>query len=310
MPFCNLLKSKKESTCLDFLSILYKRSKKAKNIHKINIDIIVTMKFFFFIKIIFINFIKNLLRKFSININYIYKKKTLIFLKKIYIYDCDYKLIRVGSKRDGGYLVPDILSKIKYCFSAGVGTNSSFEDNLKKFKIKSFLADGTVSYYGQHQFVRKNINTFNDHKNITFEKFVEVSLGNKKDNNLLLKMDIEGDEIKTLCNIGESLLKNTAIFIIEFHNFDIILNKFGLAMYDCAFTKLLKYFSICHIHPNNAWGVTEIFNIEIPNFIECTFLNNRYIKKKSKIKYSLPHIFDCQNKKEIEDIKLSKFFYN
>ena len=53
----------------------------------------------------------------------------------------NYKLIRIGENNDGGYLIPDILNEIKYCFSAGVGHTNKFESDLKRFEVKSFLAD-------------------------------------------------------------------------------------------------------------------------------------------------------------------------
>ena len=67
------------------------------------------------------------------------------FLDKIFIYDYGYNLIRIGSNSDGGYLVPNILDNISYCFSPGVGKLTKFEDHLLKYKIKSFLADGQVN---------------------------------------------------------------------------------------------------------------------------------------------------------------------
>ena len=150
---------------------------------------------------------------FLINVNKINIFSTKNFLNKIFIYDCGYQLIRVGDKKDGGYLIPDILYKIKYCFSPGVGTNSSFEDNLKKFKIKSFLADGTVQYSGKHDFIKKNLNTFNDEKNITLEDWIRIKLKKKNSNNLILQMDIEGSEIGVIYNTRESVLKKFAILI-------------------------------------------------------------------------------------------------
>jgi len=38
------------------------------------------------------------------------------FLKRLHPYDADKPLIRVGGDGDGGYLIPDDLEGIKYCF--------------------------------------------------------------------------------------------------------------------------------------------------------------------------------------------------
>ena len=42
--------------------------------------------------------------------------------------------IRIGGENDGGYIVPNDLKDIKYCFSPGVGTISKFEKELTQKK--------------------------------------------------------------------------------------------------------------------------------------------------------------------------------
>ena len=39
----------------------------------------------------------------------------------------EFNLIRVGSDKDGGYLIPNDLQGLKYLISPGVSNNSSFE---------------------------------------------------------------------------------------------------------------------------------------------------------------------------------------
>jgi hypothetical protein len=56
----------------------------------------------------------------------------------------DKKLVRLGDEADGGYLVPFDLDGIEACFSPGVSLEASFELNLAKYGIKSYLADYSV----------------------------------------------------------------------------------------------------------------------------------------------------------------------
>lgn len=67
------------------------------------------------------------------------KTELEIFLsrfRKHYV-SCD--LTRIGGEGDGGYLVPNILDSISYCFSPGVDYKANFEKELSvKFNIKSF----------------------------------------------------------------------------------------------------------------------------------------------------------------------------
>jgi hypothetical protein len=56
--------------------------------------------------------------------------------RKKYI-SCD--LIRIGSPGDGGYLMPNILNEVSYCFSPGVDNIADFEKELsEKYNITYF----------------------------------------------------------------------------------------------------------------------------------------------------------------------------
>ena len=244
------------------------------------------------------------------NYNYLIDKERFEnLLKKIKIYDCGYNLIRVGDPCDGGYLIPNILDKIDICFSAGVGNNISFENQLKEKNIKCFLADGTVNEKYDHNFIKKNINTFNDENNITINSWIFENINNIDKTKIILKLDIEGAEIKTIFNIDENILKNINILIVEFHDFLYLGNHFGIRILDEIFEKLDKYFSICHIHPNN-FGVTKkINNINLPSYLEFTFINNDLVNKKSLINHGIPHVLDKKNNPAVSDIILPDVFY-
>ena len=237
------------------------------------------------------------------------KKKLInILFKKIKIIDSGYELIRVGDKKDGGYIIPNILDQIDYCFSPGVGKSTSFEDEIKKYKIKSFLADKSLNYDGNHNFIKKNLNTYNDNYNITLENWVNSKV-KKNNKNLLLQMDIEGSEIKVLYNSSETLLKRFKCIIIEFHNFSDLITNIGINIYEELFEKLLKNHYIVHIHPNNIEKPLLISGDYIPNYMEFTFINKDIIKYKKKINYKLPHYLDCRNIKNMPEVKCPKIFY-
>jgi len=234
-------------------------------------------------------------------------------IKKLFIYDTSHNLVRLGSKKDGGYLVPDVLNKVKYCFSPGVGPSTSFEEQLKKYNIISFLADSTVEDPSnksiKYDFVKKNLNTFNNNKNITLKEWITSKLGFKKNYELILQMDIEGSEIRVLNDTNRNILKRFKIMVIEFHYFQSLALEQGCIIYEKVFTKILKDFVICHIHPNNCCGFSKINQYEIPNVMEFTFINKELVKYKKKIKNKLPHKFDFKCTPNKEDIKLPIYFY-
>ena len=84
------------------------------------------------------------------------------------------KLIRVGSGRDGGYLVPDDLEDLVACFSPGVAETADFEQSLVERGIRCFLADYSVD--------RAPIR----HDLVSFEK---VFLGTVTDKSMFIRLE-------------------------------------------------------------------------------------------------------------------------
>lgn len=253
--------------------------------------------------------------RFKINfiISNVSKDRLDKFIKKLFVYNTGYDLIRLGSNKDGGYLLPNVLNKIKYCFSPGVGPSTSFEKDLKKYNIVSFLADNTVEDPSnasiKYDFIKKNLNTFNDTKNITIEKWIRDKLKFKKDHKLILQMDIEGSEIIVINQVKRKILKKFRIMIIEFHYFQSLALEQGCKIYEKVFTKILKDFVICHIHPNNCCGFSRINQYKIPNVMEFTFINKELVKFKKPILNKFPHKLDFKCSPNKKDIVLPNYFY-
>jgi len=261
---------------------------------------------------VFYKYIKKTALKFNLILNfYSNKRRKLVdkFIAKLKIIDSGYQLIRVGADTDGGYLIPDILDQIEFVFSAGVGESSSFEDHLKNFKIKSFLVDGNVNYNGNHDFIKKNLNCFNDENNITLETWVNRKVKDNSNNKLLLQMDIEGSEIEVLYQTDSNLLERFKCIVIEFHHFNNIIDNLGLKIYSDIFGKILKTHFIVHIHPNNNSDISIINNNKIPALLEITFINKKITKHIKKIPYNLPHELDKDCVQNRSHIKCPEIFY-
>ena len=234
------------------------------------------------------------------------------FLNKLAVYDTGHDLIRIGSENDGGYLVPNILDEIDICVSLGVGVDSkgnfktSFEDQLVNYGIESILFDHSVNYTGSHKFTKKFVNSYNDNENITLDKVINSI---PKEKNILLQIDVEGGEINILHSIKNEELKKAKILILEFHNFTNIITKRNSKIILDILDKILKNFTVCHLHPNNKGGYLYMKNIKIPNTLEITFINNELVKFKKVINYKLPHKLDNPNFPKYPDIYLNEKFY-
>lgn len=234
------------------------------------------------------------------------QKNLIKFLKDNSPSKTNFDLIRIGSDLDGGYLIPDDLIGIKYCFSPGVSNNSDFEIDLnKRYGINSYLADFSVNAppadFPFLIFKKKFISSSNDEKNLTLDKWLKEF---ETDNEMILQMDIEGSEYDVLIETEIDVLKKFRILIIEFHNFHYLYTEYGFKMINSIFKKLSKAFHIVHIHPNNCTDSIKNNSIEIPPVIEYTFHRIDRVKSASK-NINFPHPLD-HNK----DFILPKCFYS
>lgn len=220
-------------------------------------------------------------------------------------------LVRIGGSGDGGYLVPNKLESIEYCFSPGIGNNCTFEQNLSEYGIKSFMADYSVDappisneYFN---FEKKFLGTVNNEKFIRLEDWVNDTVG-KECNNLLLQMDIEGDEYRVIIDTPLKTLKRFRIMIIEFHNLRHLLKRYKFRNIDLIFKKLLEDFHIIHIHPNNYSDVVSLGPFDIPDLMEFTFYRKDCVEL-SKTTLSFPHSLDEKNIESRVDIALPKCWW-
>ena len=218
------------------------------------------------------------------------------FIKKFRPKSVEKKLIRIGGKGDGGYLLPDDLSDISACFSPGVDVTSTFEEELAdRYSIKSFMADFSVDkppiVNKFFHFDKKFLGNKNDEKFIRLEDWVKDNTNDNSD--LILQMDIEGAEYEVIIDTPKDVFKKFRIMAIEFHSLDMLFNKNAFKMVEAVFDKLSGDFTVAHIHPNNSRPIININSIDIPELLEFTFLRNDRVEMSDK-KLRFPHELDEQ----------------
>ena len=237
-------------------------------------------------------------------------------------------LIRLGRKSDGGYVIDKrVISKTKVVITCGLlmeWKNLKNNKNCKiiafdhtvnnKFWAKRFLKDFIylllfkkikpyqildVFKYLQYLFFFKGKNKHflkkivprktNQNNEIT----VSEAIGTNKD--IVLKVDIEGDEYKVLNEINKNFDKLNLV-IIEFHNLQKNLKKLK------NFLKKTKLRNI-HISINN-YG--KINSHGVPDVIEMTLINPKRFKIRNirtNRNYPLNGL-DFKNYKRGPDIKI------
>ena len=110
----------------------------------------------------------------------------------------------------------------------------------------------------------------------------------------IFKCDIEGSEYFIIDDIMK-YQDRIDVITIEFHWVDKNLKEFTESI-----KKILKYFSIVHIHGNNHNGLVE--NVNLPEVPEITFVNNKFIKHKKNIMNFPIQGLDNPNNPSAEDL--------
>jgi len=193
------------------------------------------------------------------------------------LYKCRFKKIRIGNPNDGGYVICEIPN-INYdtLLSCGIADNITFEEHLCSIhqNMKCYAFDGTIqniSYKHQNiEFIKKNIGIVNDDFNTNLKYLFE------NNNNIFLKMDIEGYELEWFNFMSSLDLDKIVQMVIEFHSpFNEKTNN--------IFKKINNTHLLVHFHPNNCVGMTNYKNVIFPDAFECTYVNKKYILEKYEL---------------------------
>ena len=223
------------------------------------------------------------------------------------------RLTRIGSTADGGYLLPDALDDLVYCFSPGVADSADFENELSKLGIRSFMADASVSQAPIENelftFIPKFLGTRTHNEYITLSDWISQSIGNDASPKVL-QMDIEGAEYDVLGYESAETLASFSILTIEFHDLNKLFEKDFLRLVSIIFDKIFKNFSICHVHPNNCCGITELDGVGIPRVMEVTFVRNDVLQTiRTSDPITLPHPLDVKNVSHLEEIVMPEIWW-
>ncbi|HEU5406627.1 MAG TPA: hypothetical protein VFU48_02600 [Nitrospira sp.] len=218
-------------------------------------------------------------------------------IQKLRPMNCGFDLIRLGGRGDGGYLIPDDLEGIEYCFSPGIDTKSQFESDLADRNIRSFLADYSVDKPAiqrpEFVFDKKFLGPSDRDPYFTLATWKNKYLKDYS-TDLLLQMDIEGDEYGVILSTPDQLLNQFRILVIEFHWLDRLLDPFSLQFMAPCFDKLLDFFHVTHIHPNTSCEIVRSGEFEVSRSMEFTFLNKRRVRQ-TKPQTNFPHWLDQDN---------------
>jgi hypothetical protein len=139
------------------------------------------------------------------------------------------ELIKLG-EGDGSYFVPDDLVDIGHCISPGFGGLMTFEiDLFEKFGIQSTIIDREIleeSPIGIN-FLPYFIDSYSDSEKETISLDDVISgLNDSFTKDLILQMDIEGNEWMVLRSLSVDTLKRFRLIVLELHSLPILRDRF------------------------------------------------------------------------------------
>ena len=229
-------------------------------------------------------------------------------------------LRRLGPSGDGGYLVPDDLEGIAACFSPGVGELSGFELDCVELGMRAHLADASVdSPAGDRapertdpanlDFIQSYIRAMPDDESITLEQWVN-SLEGDEEGDLLLQIDIEGDEWGVFLGAPNAILERFRIIVVELHQLHRLFDAYSFPLLRLALEKILENHICVHIHPNNSSRTMSIAGVELPWAAEFTFLRrDRIDLARAPFASRFPHPLDEHCVETYDPLVLSESLY-
>ena len=241
-----------------------------------------------------------------------YKKNFFLFCKLLKIQPNNNKLIRLGNQDgDGGYLAPPIIKSSDALISIGCDKKITFEKDFLKLKKKSKVycfekyKSKSVKSFKNFTLINKYVKSYNDHTSISLNYFLKKI----KKKNISFQIDCEGNEYSIINNLDQKFLKNTIVIVLEFHFNTLLLSSVGLQIINEVLSKLLLTHKIIHLHPNNAIPCFSICGHLIPQIIEVTFVQNKYIVSSKVKKFRNKHKLDRDNFKGNPPILLPKILW-
>ena len=205
-------------------------------------------------------------------------------------YKAQHSKIRMGRDYDGGYIICDIPNINYDCFLAGgIETDLSFEEDFCKMykNTHCYAYDGTITEINTNEpnieFIRKNIGDKNNYNETNLHDVIN------RNNNIMVKMDIEGGEIPWLYSLTDEHMNKFVQIVMEFHN------PFSSSELE-VFNKINRTHLLVHFHANNCCGVRNINGINVPNIFECTYIHKKYLTMPYELNSDIiPSSLDMKN---------------
>lgn len=182
--------------------------------------------------------------------------------------------VRLGRDHDGGYVMLDDFASVRTAISFGIDGDCSWDEDIAARGIEVYQFDHTIEApprpHGRFHFYRKKVAPMATDECVSLAS-VLASLPNEARDDMILKIDIEGDEWDVIAAASAEDLGRFRQIVCEFHDLRRLLDAAWRGRAIAVLEKLTSLFSVVHVHGNNNSPVHLIVNLAVPDVLEVTF---------------------------------------
>jgi hypothetical protein len=181
--------------------------------------------------------------------------------------------ILIGEKENGCYVILNDFKNIRIAYSFGISKAIQFDKGLADRNIDVYMYDHTINKlpYNNPKFHWEKIGICgkNKTKSNNLKTLEELMLknGHSSERNMILKIDIEGNEWESLKDVPENILKQFKYIIIEYH-----FTPYNVELYYNVIKKLYKNHQVFYLRCH---GREQIVNFGINSM--CKYLEASYV---------------------------------
>ncbi|MCM1174206.1 MAG: FkbM family methyltransferase [Blautia sp.] len=216
-----------------------------------------------------------------------------------------FSLIRIGKQNDGGYVLINDFSDTKFAYGFGIGADASFEKGLADRGIEVYCYDPVIEYFPEsHAGLYWNrIGISGEDKadsNMLSMRSILRNNQHANEENMILKMDVEGAEWETINSMESGILNQFSQMIFEFHGLTNINRKNEIFS---VLKKINETHQAVWIHANSVCSSSMGKETIMPSTLEVTYANKRRYRFEH-IDYNAPLSIDTPNRIGILDLEL------
>jgi hypothetical protein len=219
--------------------------------------------------------------------------------------------VRLGNQNDGGYICIDDFAAVSQVISCGVSNDVTFDlacaDLGKPVMQFDHTVEGPPTRHEKFTFRKQAIDALGTIPNSVKLWDIVDQVGDRSKVDLLLKIDIDGDEWSTFANFPAEQLKRFRQIACEFHWSSRLIDPEYFSLCRRALSNIHQAFFPVHMHANNFVNFSNVMGVPIPEVYEATFVNRDLYRPSTRQKEA-PSAIDNPNNIEKPDLVLSSPF--